>query len=283
MFIDKKIEIIFNNSRTKKNIWLDKLGFIPKENEKILVYWELLKTTKYRTCKINLKCDMCENIHTRRIRDLDTLTEIHYCNKCSKKGERNSNYGKPMNENTKKGLDNWNKNNDNPFTWESTKRKIKECGVLDKLHENNKGKKRTIESKRKISESMVNSYLLGKSKPHSGWGNIKIRIYKNIEYQSKYELLFLQYVENLGLLDIIERGPKILYITNDNKKHVYFSDYKIKNTNHVIEIKSIYTWNKNIEVNLLKKEASEKLYNYILIMDNKFDDFYEILKNEKII
>lgn len=109
-------------------------------------------------------------------------------------------------------------------------------------------------------------------------GKIYTKQYKNIDYQSSYELKFLLFVDELGMLDLIERGPKIIYKDKENKEHSYFSDFKIKNSNIVFEIKSTYTWKKNLEINLLKKEASEKIYNYILVFDNKFNKIKKILK-----
>ena len=57
----------------------------------------------------------------------------------------------------------------------------------------------------------------------------------------------------------------------DDIKHSYFSDYKIKNTNIVIEIKSKYMWKKNFKINIAKKEYAEKLYDCNLIIDNDFN------------
>lgn len=64
-----------------------------------------------------------------------------------------------------------------------------------------------------------------------------------IVYQGSYELYFLDLINEKGLLHTIENGPKIPYYM-DNKKYLYLVDFKIKDTNRLIEIKSSYTYNK---------------------------------------
>lgn len=56
-----------------------------------------------------------------------------------------------------------------------------------------------------------------------------------------------------------------------------YVDYCIKNTNIVFEIKSDYYWKKSLGVNLLKKKFTEKIYEYYLIINNKFKILDNIL------
>jgi len=266
MFIDEYTYIVIKNSKPLTK-WEKKLGFLPELNKPIKVHWKLLKSTTYRTMSLKIKCNDCGVIYNKRIRD---MTEIHLCKSCIKKGKLNGMYGvKPSEKNinaTKKRL----KEHGNPFTWEISRKKIKEKQGWLKTAEKNKGKKRSDETKRKMSESAIKSFKLGIRKPRKQWGNVKIRQYKDIDYQSSYELNFLKYMENHNKLDLVDRGPVIDYIDEFGKQRNYFIDYKIIDTNIVIEIKSTYIWNKNKRQNELKQESACKLFNYLLIMDNDF-------------
>lgn len=277
MFITEfeELEIVLNNNFQCCK-WEKSLGFRPEINKIYRVHWSKLKTKKeYRIKYIKVKCDDCGIIFERRIRDLDLNKNYHLCRLCQNKGERNGQYGKPLNDETKMGLKKWMNENGNPFTWESSKQKIKEKNVWLKVAEKNKGKKRTKETKEKMSLGIINAYKTGKLKPGNGWTNVEVKQYKGIDYQGTYELCFLKYLDKISKLDIIERGPVINYKI-DNVEHNYFIDYKIKNTNIVFEIKSSYTWKKNEEINIIKKQTAEKLYNYNLIIDNKFNSLEKI-------
>lgn len=82
----------------------------------------------------------------------------------------------------------------------------------------------------------------------------------------------------MGFIKKLSRGPKIEYIDLLGNQHTYFSDFKIKNTSIVFEIKSSYTWEKNLEINLLKKQAAEKLYDYYIVINNNFKKIKPLFK-----
>jgi len=281
MFIkeNEDVNIVFT-SKVQITKWGKKFGFYPKLNEEIKVCWKFLKTTKFRTLFINLKCDgdKCEKIFPRRIRDLDTENNIHFCKNCAIKGNKNGMFGKKMHDNTKISLKKFRDENANPFTWKSTKDKIKDANVWEKIAKKNTGKTRTDETKKLQSKSALLAFKEGRRVPCKRWGKTLIKQYKGIDYQSSYELKFLQIIDEEKLLDYIERGPIIEYIDKQNKMHNYFVDYKLKNTNIVFEIKSTFIWKKNLEINLIKKEATEKIYKFVLIMDNKFNKLKKMLK-----
>lgn len=127
----------------------------------------------------------------------------------------------------------------------------------------------------------INSFKNGTRKPNSGWGKVTIKQYNGIDYQSTYELKFLKYLESLKKLHLIERGPRISYLDSDGKEHNYYIDFKIKNTNIVFEIKSSYIWNKHKTINEIKQKTASGLYNYNLVIDNKFKDIEKIFENGK--
>jgi hypothetical protein len=281
MYIKESEFVKITISDKSKTKWEKKIGSKIDGND-IEVHWSLLKGSTFRTMSIDLICDDCNIIYKRRIRDLDPDTKIHYCNKCFNKGERNGMFGKPCPEKTKFALKKWIDENGNPFTWESTKQKIRETKPWKKGMLKTTGQKRSEEVKLKMSEAAILAFKEGRRSPGSGWAKIHTKQYKGLDYQSKYELNFLKYLESKGKLDIIEKGPTISYFDMNGKEHMYFSDFKIKNTNIIFEIKSWYYWEKNREVNIIKKETASKIYDFYLIMDNNFTEIDNLIKYEKI-
>lgn len=95
-------------------------------------------------------------------------------------------------------------------------------------------------------------------------GNLKKHkiILDNVEYNlSGYEPQCLEYlinIENIDPKDIAllkkDGMPSITYFFN-NKNRFYFPDIYIKSQNRIIEVKSGYTYFKNLEKNLAKKSS----------------------------
>lgn len=272
MYLKKfeNLEVILNHY-SQPSRWLKTMGFKPELNKIYLVHWSKLITKSfYRKKFIKVKCNDCKKIFERRIRNLNPEINIHYCKKCQCKGERNGNFGKPMNESFKKSYEKMLLEKGNPFTWESSKEKIKDKNVWLKISKKNRGRKNTDETKNKMSLSAIKAFKEGRRIPVKSWGKIKIKQYNGMDYQSKYEFKFLKYLESINKFNLIERGPKITYKDENGNEHNYFIDYKIKNTNIVFEIKSTYYWEKYLNINLIKEKESLKLYNYHIIMDNNF-------------
>jgi len=277
MFIKEfeKVEIILTKSLVR--VLSKKLNEELKVGQQALIHWSLLRSTTMRTLFIKVKCDECKIIFERRIRDLNINKTIHYCKKCACACDRNVHFGKPASEASKIATKKFIEENGNPFTWESSKEKIKEKKPWLKAHEKNLGSKRTEDQKNRMSQAAINAFKNGTRIPNKRWGKTVIKQYKGIDYQSKYELRFLEFIESIGLLDYIERGPIIEYHDSLGKIHNYFSDFKIKDSNYVFEIKSKYTWEKNLDINLIKKSEAEKLYEYYVVLDNKFNTVKKIL------
>jgi hypothetical protein len=95
--------------------------------------------------------------------------------------------------------------------------------------------------------------------------------------------VMIQGYENLALQNLIDNGyifddlktirtevPEIWYIKN-KKLHRYFCDIYIPNENRIIEVKSTWTYNKNIIINNIKGQTCKRYgYNYeIWIYDGK--------------
>lgn len=268
MFIRETIKITIPKGRHLKS-WQIKLNnYELIGGEELNVHWKILKTTTYRTECILVKCDDCNVEFKRRIRDLNELN-YHLCSTCRKIGDRNSNYGKPINDAFRLAREKLIIEKGNPFTWPGTIEKIKNSPNFKNKGLKIRGTKRSEETKKKMSDGIKRAYEIGKLKPKNNWSNIEVKKYKNIEYQGSYELKFLQFIDSMGKLHLIERGPIIKYTFEDNI-HSYFSDYAIRDTNIVFEIKSSYYWKKKLDINLAKKSAAELEYNYYLILDNNF-------------
>lgn len=265
----ENIKVELNNPYQPKK-WEKSIGFRPKLNEPFYVHWSLLKSkSEYRTMYIKVQCDDCNKIFERRIRDLNPDEKSHLCSTCRKKGNKNGMFGKKNNINQKISTKKWMDEKGNPFTWDSVKIKIKnkEKERIEKIVQKTRGQKRNDDAKNNIKNGILLAIKEGRLKT---WHNIKVKNYKGIDYQGSYELNFLKHIESIGKLHLIEKGPIVEYLIDKNK-HNYHVDFKIKNTNIIFEIKSKYYWKKDEKINIIKKESAEKLYDYYLVMDNKFD------------
>lgn len=110
-------------------------------------------------------------------------------------------------------------------------------------------------------------------------------IYYNDELfsQGTYELDFLNYCENNGIIDLISNGPSIDYIQESNgTNHTYHSDFFIEELKLIIEIKSKYTYEVELDKNLMKRKYSKlNGYNFIFIIDKDYTEFENIISHLK--
>jgi hypothetical protein len=77
--------------------------------------------------------------------------------------------------------------------------------------------------------------------------------------------------------------PRIRYIYK-NKEHVYFPDIYIKSIDTIVEVKSNYTYNIDLEKNYYKFKSTLTNYNLkVMIYDNKLTlRYFNFLKGEEI-
>ncbi len=100
----------------------------------------------------------------------------------------------------------------------------------------------------------------------------------SIYYDSLFEKHFLDYCESIGIKKI-KRGPSIRYSNN----RVYYPDFYIEEMNLILEIKSQYIFDLDIDKNLDKKKSViENGYNFLFIIDKKYQDFLSII-NRKLL
>lgn len=132
--------------------------------------------------------------------------------------------------------------------------------------------------KYKIKETCIRKYgvdnptknvdIFNKAQRHS------YKIYKHnkldIVYQGTYELDFINYCIENNI--IFERGPVIDYNLN-GKDRKYYSDFYIPNKNLICEIKSNWTYKKDVIENEAKMIYSIKSgYNFIFIIDKNYEE-----------
>jgi len=107
-------------------------------------------------------------------------------------------------------------------------------------------------------------------------------------YLQGYEdyVLFDILLKKYNSLDIfvfngdIEKHTDKIYYKYNGKMHKYYPDFYIKSENKIYEVKSEYTYNSNIEVNILKKNACiKKGIKFEFVIPSKKD--YKNWKNNK--
>ena len=96
-----------------------------------------------------------------------------------------------------------------------------------------------------------------------------------LSYQGSYEKHFLDYCFNNNIN--IKKGKRIEYFIG-NKKHYYFSDFYYEPMNLIIEIKSNWTYNKELDINITKQKSTiDSGYNYLFIIDKNYEDFKKLI------
>lgn len=109
--------------------------------------------------------------------------------------------------------------------------------------------------------------------------------YKTINYRGSFELYFLQQLDKYHLLDKLKPVFTIKYSLN-NKEHLYYPDFIYDN--YIIEIKSIWTYDKCGNDEELKKKNDSKFraasiikdYNFkVLLSLDDIDNFIKLLIN----
>ena len=156
---------------------------------------------------------------------------------------------------------------DNQFLNKRVETYIKNYGFVNPMPSNyikNKSKNTCIE--RYGVKSPMQSAIIFNKQQKSG---LKTQKHKksNLSYQGTYELDFLErYYDkfNIGKIEPIQ------YKYND-KYHYYHSDFYIPEYNIIVEIKSTYTYNYDLERNQAKYDYSIRAgYNFIFIIDKDY-------------
>ena len=96
-----------------------------------------------------------------------------------------------------------------------------------------------------------------------------------LNYRGTYEKDFLDFCFDNNIQ--IYKGKTVKYIYND-KEHYYFSDFYYEPKNLIIEIKSNWTYNKYLSINMIKKNSCIDFgYDFVFIVDKNYDNFKKII------
>jgi len=105
--------------------------------------------------------------------------------------------------------------------------------------------------------------------------SLKLHQETNLFYRGTYEKDFLDFCFKNSIP--IKKGKTIKYYFNE-KNRIYFSDFYLAKENLIIEIKSWYTYEKELLKNVAKQKAClEQGYNFIFIKDKNYDKFKLIM------
>ena len=142
------------------------------------------------------------------------------------------------------------------FRENSSKRMVKNNPMTD------------FQTVKKQTQTFAKNFVLGKIRFY------KTKRYKDTDlyYQSSYELNFLEYCEQLGIITELENGKSFNYLSDD-KEFGYFHLPDFMYKNNVIEIKSAWILDRQGGYPLIeaKRRAVESQgYNYVVILDNDF-------------
>jgi len=143
------------------------------------------------------------------------------------------------------------------------KKKIKEiCLMKYGTESSNQNKK--IHDKQVMSGRKINHYRCASSH------------FNGIRFQGSYEKDFILLCENNNIL-IKRFSHGIKYFIKDEQK-IYFPDFFLPEKNLIIEIKSKYYYEKELEKNLKKEKACLKDgYNFLFILDKNYTKFFKII------
>lgn len=298
MILDKEVNIKMNSKHISK--YRD-LGYICNVGEYSLISIEHLP--RYSKCEINVSCDDCYE-HNK-------ILYINYTKKLEEQGRyRCFSCGKEKAKKTcveKYGVDNptklkifsdkisLNYNLKSDYEKESLKKKSKD-NMFDKYGD---WYRNTDEFKEKVIKTSMDNYgvidyrssdvfknkvinsnlvkygvkypsqiPLRKRKALFGNKINGFHILSNLNYQGTYELDFLNKFYDKIIIDKIDSIKYKLY----NNEHFYFPDFYLPEYNLIIEVKSTYTYNYDLDKNLAKKNRCEELgYNFLFIIDKNYD------------
>lgn len=104
----------------------------------------------------------------------------------------------------------------------------------------------------------------------------EIQYYKHLYFQGTYEKDFIDFIENLNLIELIKNGPSVRYFNINGSERHYLSDFFIPSLNLIVEIKSSYMYQDNDE--LKKKACIEAGFKFIMIRDKKYEEFKNLLE-----
>lgn len=301
MILDKEVEIVVNNHNL---LYYKQLGYDAKYREALLV--KPLDLSIGSHYNVNVSCDLCFDISFVQYRQLKGK-EDYLCSSCAAKNKKSNRIKKIKIESKVKvkkekpikkdkdevirnrkltrliryGDENYNNQEKKRLTLlekygdENYNNTIKRKETLfeiygDSCYNNQEKKEKTCLYKYGVRHTNQLDYVMDKIGKSAK--KLKIHINTRLYYRGTYEKDFLDLCFNRGI-DIDIFNGELYYYVND-VKHRYYPDFFHKKSNTIIEIKSTYIFNYNLAINELKKKCCiENGFNFLFIIDKKYDDF----------
>jgi len=284
LILDNYIEIVVNSMDVKRLI---EMNITTKVGDILHVPINYLLKGSGR--RINVKCDVCGKIkivsygkYNKNIKNCDFYACSSKCahEKVEKTSIKNFGYLNASNCPEKKnkrlktmverlGVE-------NAFQNENIKNKSKQT-LMDKygvenIFQSEYFKDNLIKSNLKKygveNVSQVPSIHIKQQK--SGF-RLKYHKETGLSYRGTYEKDFLDFCVTNNI--IIEQGKRFKYFY-DGRYHYYFSDFYFPKENLIVEIKSLWTYNRYLDVNEIKRYTVLELgYNFMFIIDMDYNEF----------
>ena len=267
MILDKQINLRIGSTNMK---YYKSIGYSDiKRGDIILV--DVNKLEEGTGVKINVKCDICGFVNYIYLQKYNLNVKrcgYYSCIKCSDKKRKIFN-------NIKYGADNISQSD--IIKVKKIETTLKNHGVENpsQSQEIKKLKCETMMKNYGVEYAMQNRELFIRSRKKSN----KIQMYRDtdISYQGSYEKDFLdKYYDRIEISEM----KKIKY-EFDGKIKTYHPDFYNKKFNLIIEIKSDYIYNKDVDKNLTKeKTCIDQGYNFIFIINKNYSIFEDIVFSE---
>lgn len=275
------------NTKNQENKYIS-LGYKCVNGEYEIHYSHLPKRSNV---KIDVKCDICENIYQIKY---SSLKNRNICKSCVYKiGQTDESIQQRV---LKINITKKNNAEKDSLYWNKIQKKCAKTNLEKYQSVNNQDKKRET-SLKKYGFSSYNNQEKKKKTCLERYGvehqtqvdaffekqqksSFLLKSFNDINYRGSYELDFLIFCEKYNIN--VQKSPTFFYETD--KKHKYYPDFYIKELNLIVEIKSLYTYEVNKEVNEIKKQSCIFAgFNFIFIIDKNYNDLMSLLKNKTCI
>lgn len=283
MIISKEFEVVVSYN---KIALYRELGFFNlKQGDKISLPIEYLSKTSRSQELIEVQCDYCSKVNTTTISKycynvIDT--NKYSCRNCIVKKSKETCLKKYGVDNISKLPEIHNKHKETCLkkygieNYRNIEKRIDTISDIgEEIYYNNRSQKykETCIEKYGVENASQNSVIFSKQQKN----RYTIKQYKNTEltYQGTYEKDFLDvFYDKIEITSILP----IDYIYN-NKNKKYFPDFYIPKYNLIIEIKSLYTYNKHIKQNIEKRnKCISDGYNFLFIINKNYTEFIKYIR-----
>lgn len=265
MILTKTIKIKTNCHNVN---WYKQKGYNALINKSLTV--KTIDLSHGSSYKIKVKCDICAKekylTYNKYIKNSKKYNIYTCSEKCAQIKNKKTNLSKYGNEFHLQSYEIKKKAEDSIF---------KKLGVTNPVFSDSFREKMMLSFRKKYNAKSPSHVADFFEKQQKNSALIKFHENTGLYYRGSYERDFLDFCYNNKIK--IEKGHKIFYYLKRQKK-VYHSDFYIPTINLIAEIKSNYTYNKDLEKNLLKKKYSIKSgYDFMFIIDKNYSWFTKLL------